>query len=56
MISMNKLLDFLLKYFFLLDPSLDLSQTLNNFSLGVKCSFKISASLGLLQRSYICRK
>jgi hypothetical protein len=57
MISMNKPLDFLLKYLFLLNPLLDLSQTSNTFSLeGVERSFKISPSLGLLQGNYICRK
>jgi hypothetical protein len=54
-ISMNKLLDFYLKYFFLSNSVLDLSQTLTSLSLTcVKCSFKISRSLGLLQGSYIC--
>jgi hypothetical protein len=56
-ISMNKPLDYYLKYFFLSNPSLDLSQTLNSFTLeSVKCSFKILTSSGLLQGSYICRK
>jgi hypothetical protein len=54
---MNKPLDFLLKYLFLLNPLLDLSQTSNTFSLeGVERSFKFSPSLGLLQGNYICRK
>jgi hypothetical protein len=54
-ISMNKPLDFLLKYFFLLDPLLDLFQTSKSFSLeGVKSSLKISALSKLLQRNYIC--
>ncbi len=34
MISMNKPLDFLLKYFFLLDPPLDLFQNSKKISLG----------------------
>jgi hypothetical protein len=55
MISMNKHLDSYFK--FLSNPSLDLFQTLNSFSLGgVECSFKISASSNLLQGSYTCRK
>jgi hypothetical protein len=54
---MNKPLDSLLKYLFLLDTPLDLSQTLNSFSLkGVKCSLKILTSSGMLQGSYTCQK
>jgi hypothetical protein len=49
-ISMNKPLDSYFKYFFLSNPLLDFFQDLNNFNLrSVKCSLKISTSLGLLQ-------
>jgi hypothetical protein len=55
--SMTKPLDSYLKYFFLSNPLLDLSQTFNSFNLGgVKCFCKISGSLGLLQGSYTYRK
>ncbi len=57
MISMTKSLDFLLKWLFLLNPPLNLSQTSKKINLGsVECSLKILTSLGLLQGSYICRK
>jgi hypothetical protein len=54
---MNKPLDSCFKYLFLSNPPLDLSQTLNSFSLGgVEYPPKNSASLGLLQGSYTCWK
>jgi len=57
MISMNKPLDYLLKYFFLIDPPLDLFQISKRFSFkSVKCSLKISTSSGLIQWNYTCRK
>jgi hypothetical protein len=56
-ISVKKPLDSYFKQLFFSNPPLDLSQTLNNFSLrGVECSPKISASSDLLQGNYTCRK